>query len=155
MGNTKRNDKYATAKTASEVHQGAASCPCCLDRMDRGGLLGHGAEGGQRLRRPEQIEQAAQQMRFARAGRPGDAEHVGAAGALVDGPHDLGHLRGAVLDPGDQARERQTIAVEHPADESGHGRRGAQAPGRGEAADSDGSALRRASITRASSPVSK
>src|SRR5216684_6786020 len=40
MGNTKRNDKYATAKTGSEVHQCATGRPGRLDRVDSGGAGG-------------------------------------------------------------------------------------------------------------------
>src|SRR5258708_33680161 len=49
-------------------------------------------------------------------GRAGDPDDVAAAGAPVDGLHDGGRGRRPVLDLGDEAGQRETIAAEHSLD---------------------------------------
>ncbi len=70
--------------------------------------------------RAETRGQPVHECRLARARRSGDAEHVGPPQVRLHTAHDLRHARQAVLHPGDEAGEGQTITGEHAVDERDH-----------------------------------
>ena len=73
------------------------------------------ADGG--AFRAEMAREAVDEGGLARSRRPGDPEDMGAAQPRLDGAHDLGYFRSAVLDPRDEAGEGEAVAREHSLDE--------------------------------------
>ena len=66
---------------------------------------------------PQVPGQPLDERRFARRGRPRDADDVGPACARVDPTHDVGHAGRPALDEGHEARERRSVARQHTVDE--------------------------------------
>jgi hypothetical protein len=69
--------------------------------------------------RAQERDEPVHHRGLARAGRAGDPDHVGAAGARVDRLHDGGHRVAAIFDVGDEPREGEPVATQHARDERG------------------------------------
>src|SRR5262249_10559470 len=101
-------EKMRLHADAVAEHGAAAERTRGIDRND--------ADRGTAL--PQMLDQPIDERRLAGTRRPGDADHVGLAGALVDAAHDATGLAVAVLDERDQLGERDAVAAEHTLDQA-------------------------------------